>query len=86
MSNDDWKDQHYQEIFEATCLHLEQQRENPKFTSEHLEGLLEAQYVDEGNDLLGRSEPVKIKAAATIAAYEHFLAEWKKETEGEQET
>ena len=83
MPEEDWKDQHYDEVFEGVCLHLEQQREeNPQFTREHLEGLLEALYVDEGNDQLGRSEPVKIKNAATIAAYEHFLAEWPADGEG----
>ncbi len=87
MSNDDWKDRHYQETFEAVCSHLEHQRRaNPNFTIKHLEGLLESQYIDQGNDWIGRSAPVNIKTDATIAAYEHFLTEWKKETEGEQET
>ena len=34
MAEEDWKDQHYDEVFEGVCLHLEQQRaENPQFTS-----------------------------------------------------
>jgi hypothetical protein len=80
---EDWKEQQHDEIFDAVCRHLHHQRQtNPNFTIEHLEGLLKSQYVDEGNDWLGRGSPVKIRMAATIAAYEHFLAEWKKETEG----
>ena len=78
MSIRDWEKRKYREVFEQTCHQLEARRaSDPTFTLQFLEGLLETAYVDLGNDWLGRGAVGDITQSATIAAYEHFLAEWK---------
>ena len=71
-----WLEWRHRQVFEQTCEHVWRQlRSNPGFTREYLEGLLEAEYVSLGNDWLGRSAASRVMQAATIAAYEHVLAE-----------
>ena len=68
----------YHEIFENTCRSLEdRRREDPSFGPGELRGMLESQYVLQGNDLDGRGKVADIKIAAVIAAYEHVLAQWE---------
>ena len=74
----DWRQRKYREVFEETCHGLElRRRSDPHFTIGRLEGLLRTAYVDEGNDWLGRGAVSDVFQAATIAAYEHVLAEWR---------
>ena len=42
-----------------------------------MEGVLQHLYHMDGADWVGRGEVQDITMAATIAAYEHFIAEWK---------
>lgn len=74
---DDWKERKHQEVFESVCSSVEdRRRDDPSFTRADLEGLLESHYVLLGNDHAGRGEPRNTIIAATIAAFEHCLAEW----------
>jgi hypothetical protein len=70
-----WQDEQYRQVFEETCGHLESALREDRLTRDELERLLEAAYVDQGNDWLGRGSFYDIVQAATIAAYEHVLAE-----------
>ena len=84
MQNHDWKEKRYNEIFELTCRAIQLRRETEEgFTIEDAEGLLEAHYVNQGNDWIGRGEATNIVTDATVAAYEHMLTEWRKELGGE---
>lgn len=78
MSN--WREELYGEVFEATCeqVRLRRQRE-PGFSPEDLRGLLETEYVALGNNWVGRGEVDEVTRNATIAAYEHLLAQWQAE-------
>ncbi len=87
MSANDWREQKHAEVFEQVSQQLHERRESdPDFTFEHAEGLLDALYVDQGNDWLGRGTLGHIVSSATIAAYEHFLAEWEDDLEEAEPT
>jgi hypothetical protein len=78
LSVENWRKKKYDEVFEQTCLRLDlQRRTDAHFTAERLEGLLRSAYVDQGNDWVGRGGLHEIVQSATIAAYEHMLAEWR---------
>lgn len=78
----DWKDEKYTETFDETIRGLEARRRiSPAFTREELRGILKALYEQEGNDWGGRGPLQDVILDATIAAHEHFLAEWKNDTE-----
>jgi hypothetical protein len=51
----------------------------PALQHRDLERLFDTAYTREGNDWVGRGAVADIVNAATIAAYEHMLIEWKKE-------
>jgi hypothetical protein len=73
-----WQDVKYNETFEQELRGLQRRRELDKScTVADLEGLLQNLYIMDGSDWLGRGEVGDITMAATIAAYEHFIAEWK---------
>jgi hypothetical protein len=73
----DWEERKYREVFDQTVSQLETRRlTDPTFTCQEAQGLLEAAYVDQGNDYIGRGGVVEIVQAATIAAYERILDEW----------
>jgi len=70
----------YDAVFNDVCNFVAyQRRTNPTFTLERLQELLDEACVREGNNWVGRGEVSHIVEAATIAAYEHALAEWKTE-------
>ncbi|MDR2078714.1 MAG: hypothetical protein LBP74_03200 [Treponema sp.] len=74
----DWRDILYIKTFDQEIRGLERRREtDPGCTAADLEGTLQSLYVMDGADWLGRGEVGDITMAATIAAYEHFIAEWK---------
>ena len=78
MSIRDWEQRKYRRVFEETCMQLETRRAtDPTFTIEFTEGLLKTAYIDHGNDWVGRGAVGNIAQTATIAAYEHVLAEWR---------
>ena len=82
MNFDEWQARKYQITFEEVCHFVTHQRHvNPKFGIGDVEHLLENAYTREGNDWVGRGMVGYIVNSATIAAYEHVLAEWRREQE-----
>jgi hypothetical protein len=74
----DWRDALYTKIFDQEVRGLERRREaDPRCTVADVEGILKGLYMSDGADWLGRGEVQDITMAATIAAYEHIIAEWK---------
>ena len=80
----DWREISYNKTLEQELLGLERRRaSDPTCTIEDIEGTLWHLYILEGDDWLGRGEAQDITMAATIAAYESFIARWKKEADSE---
>ncbi|MGA1793428.1 MAG: hypothetical protein ACMUHM_05710 [Thermoplasmatota archaeon] len=74
----EWDDELYQEIYLSMLHYVEKRRKgDPEFTRKVLEEVLADAYVKQGNSWAGKSPIEDIKEAATIAAFEHFLSEWK---------
>jgi hypothetical protein len=74
----EWKDVKYREIFDQEIRGLQRRRESdPNCTVADLEGVLQHLYIMDGADWYGRGDVQDIIMAATIAAYEHFIAWWK---------
>jgi len=79
-SSVDWKDVKYLEIFEEELRGLTRRRaSDPLCRVEDIEGMLQHLYIMDGADWYGRGDVQDIIMAATIAAYEHFIAGWKAE-------
>ena len=77
-SSVEWKDAKYEEVFEQELRGLERRREaDSSCTVADIEGVLENLYIMDGADWYGRGDVQDIIMAATIAAYEHFIAGWK---------
>ncbi|MDR1278343.1 MAG: hypothetical protein LBK02_06305 [Treponema sp.] len=77
----EWRDFKYEETFEQELRGLCRRRESdPACTPEELEGTLRHLYSMDGADWGGRGDVQDTIMAATIAAYEHFIAQWKAET------
>ena len=77
-SSVEWKDVKYREVFEQELLGLQRRRKaDPSCTVNDIQKILENLYIMEGADWEGRGEVYNITIAATIAAYEHFIREWK---------
>jgi len=77
-SSVEWKEIKYEEVFEGELRGLERRRKSdPYCTVEDIEGLLRHLYIMDGADWYGRGDVQDIIMAATIAAYEHFIAQWK---------
>jgi hypothetical protein len=74
----DWRDIKYKEVFEQEIRGLERRKASDiNCTAADLEGVLQHLYYMDGADWVGRGEVQDIIMAATIAAYEQFIAEWK---------
>jgi hypothetical protein len=74
----DWRDVKYQETFEQEVRGLQRRgAAEPGCTAEALEGILLHLYTRDGAVWGGRGEVQDISMAATIAAYEYVIAEWK---------
>ena len=72
-----WRDVKYNNTFEQEILALQKRRDHdPNFTVDDLEGVLDDLYIMSGSDL---GEIMNLSLAAAIAAYEHFIAQWKAE-------
>ncbi|MCL2320426.1 MAG: hypothetical protein FWC45_10100 [Treponema sp.] len=79
-SSVEWKDAKYEEIFEEELRGLRRRREADSLcTVEDIEGVLQHLYIMDGADWGGRGDVQDIIMAATIAAYERFIAQWKAE-------
>ena len=80
-SSSDWQDKKYTETFEAELRRLERRRAaDPACTIADIEGTLKHLYIMDGADWGGRGGVQDATMAATIAAYEHFLSDWKADT------
>ncbi|MCL1818340.1 MAG: hypothetical protein FWG35_05360 [Spirochaetaceae bacterium] len=76
----DWEEQKFNEIFDNIYATTKYRRFiDPGFGVRDLRRLLEALYVNDGNDQGGRGKVGDIVSAATIAAHEQVLAEWEKD-------
>jgi hypothetical protein len=74
-SSVDWRDAKYNEVFEEELRGLNRRKEfDPNCTVRDFEAVLRNLYIMEGQSMEGHS----IIMAARIAAYEHFIAEWKR--------
>ena len=79
-SSVDWKDIKYDEVFEQELRGLERRRQaDPGCKVEDIEGILNQLYMMDGSDWLGRGGVQDIIMAATIAAHEYFINQWKLE-------
>lgn len=80
MASTDWRELKREEVFESMLKGLQNRRRiDPEFILADAQSALEHQYILDGNDWLGRGELGDIVTSATIAAYEHFIAEWQAE-------
>ena len=79
-SSTEWRDRKYAETFEDELRRLERRRaSDPGCTIADLEGILKNMYIMDGADWGGRGGVQDAVMAATIAAYEHFIASWRAE-------
>ena len=77
----DWRDAKFGEVLEQETTGLARRRSaDPDCTIAALEAQLSHLYIMEGADWGGRGELQDTVLAATIAAYESFIAEWKAES------
>jgi hypothetical protein len=75
-----WREAKYEETLREELRGLKRRREaDPRCTIEDLEGTLRHLYHMDGADWIGRGQVQDIAMAATIAAYELFISEWKAE-------
>jgi hypothetical protein len=78
--SEEWREIKYQATFEEEMRGLVRRRQNDKTCKiEDLEEILKALYIMDGADWGGRGNVQDTVMAATIAAYEHFIAQWKAE-------
>jgi hypothetical protein len=69
----------YERVYNTELSALERRRANdPTCTIADIEGLLNNLYIWDGHYWRGQVQDAD--HSATIAAYEHFIAQWKKET------
>jgi hypothetical protein len=78
--SEEWRDITYAETFEEELRGLERRRRaDPDCKIGDLEGILKHLYIMDGADWGGRGDVQDTVMAATIAAYERFIAQWKSE-------
>ncbi len=75
----DLKEKHYKEVFDATFAQLTLRRRLKQLSLEECRKLLETEYINQGNDWVGRGSLQEIVSSATIAAYEVFIVNWEQE-------
>ena len=79
--SEEWRDIKYTETFEEELRGLERRRRaDSGCTIADLEGILKNLYIMDGADWGGRGDVQDTVMAATIAAYEHFIAQWRAES------
>jgi len=76
----EWREKKFEETFDQEVLGLERRRSyDPDCSVADLEGILENLYRMDGADWGGRGELQDTVMQATIAAYEHVIAQWRAE-------
>jgi hypothetical protein len=77
----EWIDEKYSQVFDEELLGLERRKEqDPSYSLSDAVGILKNLYIMDGNDWTGRGFVGDTTMSATIAAYEHFIAEETKES------
>lgn len=75
----DWQDETYERVFEEELRGLERRRAHgPALTLEDIRMQLHHLYILDGQNL-DRGAVGDIMSAATVSAYEHFIAVWEQE-------
>jgi hypothetical protein len=75
-----WRNIKYDEVFDQELRGLERRRSfDLSCTIEDISNVLDGLYILDGSDWQGRGDLQDIIMAATIAAYEHFVTQWKAE-------
>jgi hypothetical protein len=78
--SENWQTVKYRSIFDDETRGLTRRRlSDPACKVEDLEGILKNLYIMDDADWGGRVSLPDIIMAATIAAYEHFIENWKAE-------
>ncbi|AEE16910.1 hypothetical protein [Treponema brennaborense] len=73
-----WKDEKYTEVFEEELRGIERRMANDTAcTIDDIKGILDHLYISEGNNWEGRGPLGDTVMAATIAAYEQFIADYR---------
>jgi len=68
----------YEQTFEKTCHTVElRMKSDPEFTLEILKAMRDTEQLRLGNDWDGRGSLYHLTASATVAAYDHLIAEWE---------
>jgi hypothetical protein len=81
LSSLEWRERAYEEAYERTIAGLDaRRRADPAFAAEDAEGVLRHLYNQEGLDMGSRGPAQEAALAATIAAYEHYISEWRAES------
>jgi hypothetical protein len=76
----EWQDAKYTETFEEELRGLERRRaSDANCTPADIEATLKHLYIMDGADWGGRGGVQDMTMAATIAAYERFIASWRAE-------
>lgn len=79
---DEWINEKFRQVFDEETLGLERRKNHDSTcTIADLEGILKNLYIMDGNDWVGRGQIQDTTLAATIAAYEQFIEQWKKDVE-----
>ena len=79
--SEEWRDIKYREVFEEEIRGLSRRRQaDTSCKVEDLEAVLKNLYIMEYAEQGGRGDLQDTIIAAQIAAYEHFIAEWKVST------
>ena len=79
----DWEEKKYQEVFDdETRLLFRRRASEAHCTIDDIQGILDSLYIFDGNNAVGRSSVQQLAISATIAAYEAFIHQWKKELDG----
>jgi len=78
--SEEWQAVKYQEIFDQETRGLIRRRQSePGCKVDDLQGILKNLYIMDGANQIGRGPLQDIIMAATIAAYERFIADWNAE-------
>ena len=79
-ASEEWREIKYRQVFEEETRGLARRREaDPRCKAEDLEATLKNLYIMDGADQGGRGNVQDTIMAATIAAYERFIAQWRAE-------
>jgi hypothetical protein len=76
--DESWMEDLYHEIFRSRLEYLGKRRlSDSSFSRSDMEKILSDEYQKQDLAWAGKSPVQEITDSATIAAYEHFLAQWK---------